>query len=106
MQFDKDILSEHKDLFLKVRNLLLSQNGTIETKKERITTYSYNNSGVCHLRTMPYGIDIGFLKGTKLTDHFNLLIGTGKTLRVLPIKAYNETVINHFIKEAILINKK
>jgi hypothetical protein len=106
MQFDKDILSEHKELFLKVRDFLLSQNGITEIKKERITTYSYNNSGVCHLRTMPYGVAIGFLKGVKLTDHFMLLIGNGKTLRVLSIKAYNEIIVGHFIKEAILINKK
>mgnify|MGYP005988413057 FL=1 len=105
MQFDKDLLSEHKDLFLNVRSLFLSQNGITETKKERITTYSYNKKGVCHLRTMPYGVDIGFLKGIKLTDHFHLLIGTGKTLRVLPIKAYNQMIIKHFITEAVEINK-
>lgn len=39
MQFDKDIQSEHKDLFLSAREFLLSFDGVIETKKDRITTY-------------------------------------------------------------------
>ncbi len=106
MQFDKDILSEHKELFLKVRKFLLSQNGIIETKKERITTYSYNKSTLCHVRTMPYGVDIGFLKGIKITDHFKLLIGNENTIRILPIKGYNKTIVGHFIKEAMEINEK
>lgn len=104
MQFDKDVQSKHKDLFLKVRNVLLEKNGITETKKEHITTYSYNNKGLCHVRTMPYGVDIGFFKGVQLTDHLELLIGKGKTIRVLPLKAYNEVIVNHFLNEAILAN--
>lgn len=104
MQFDKDIQSKHKDLFLQVRNLLLSKEGIVETKKERITTYSYNKSGICHLRTMPYGVDIGFLKGIQLTDHFDLLIGCEKTIRILPLKSFSKIIINHFVNEAIQIN--
>jgi hypothetical protein len=104
MQFDKDIQSEHKDLFLKVRNLLLSKEGIIETKKDRITTYSIHKKGLCHVRTMPYGVDIGFLKGVQLSDYLELLIGKGKTIRVLPLKAYNEVIVNHFVNEAIKLN--
>lgn len=53
---------------------------------------------------MPYGVDIGFFKGVQLTDHLELLIGKGKTIRVLPLKAYNEVIVNHFLNEAILAN--
>lgn len=63
MQFDIDLQSVHKELFLEARKFLLSIDGIIETKKERITTYSNNKGGVCHMRTMPYGIDFGFFKG-------------------------------------------
>ncbi len=104
MQFDKDLRSEYKDLFLKIRDFLLSHQGIQEFKKERITTYFYNNRGVCHVRTMPYGVDIGFLKGTKLNDKLDLLRGNGKAVRVLCVKGYNEIIINHFVKQAIAIN--
>ena len=97
MQFDKDLQSKHKDLFLQVRDLLLSKDGVIETKKESTTTYTYNKSDICHIRTMPYGVDIGFLKGIQLTDHFDLLIGRGKTIKILPLKSFSKIIINHFV---------
>jgi hypothetical protein len=53
---------------------------------------------------MPYGVDIGFLKGVQLSDYLELLIGKGKTIRVLPLKAYNEVIVNHFVNEAIKLN--
>ncbi len=68
MQYDKDIESPHKDLFLATRDMLFAIDGVEETQKEKITTYSYNGSGLCHMRTMPYGIDIGFLKGFQFAD--------------------------------------
>ncbi len=105
MQFDKDLHSKHKDLFLKIRDFLLSHQGIEELKKERMTTYSYNNSSICHLRTMPHGVDIGFLKGTKLSDKLDILRGNGTAIRVLCLKGYNEIIINHFVKQAISINK-
>ncbi len=105
MQFDKDLQSEFKALFLQARNILLSYEGIVETKKERITTYSNEKGGICHMRTMPYGIDFGFLKGAKMEDKFGVLTGKGKAIRVLPQKGeLNEKVIKYFIKQAIEIN--
>ena len=104
MQFDTDLQSIHKDLFLQVRELLLSNDNVVETKKERITTYSYNKKGLYHLRTMSYGVDIGFLKGVQLTDHLGLLIGNRKTVRVLPLKSFNPVIIEHFINETFQLN--
>ncbi|MEE9439883.1 MAG: DUF1801 domain-containing protein [Saprospiraceae bacterium] len=86
MQYEKDLKSEFKELFLEARTLLLSYEGIIETKKERITTYSNKKGVICHMRTMPYGIDFGFLKGAKMEDKLGLLIGNGKAIRVLPQK--------------------
>jgi hypothetical protein len=106
MQYDKDLLSTHKALFLKAREFLLSFNGIIETKKERITTYSNKNGGVCHLRTMPYGIDFGFLKGAKMKDELGLLTGKGKAIRVLPIKELDKNVVTYYLKQAIELNEK
>ncbi len=104
MQFDKDIQSEFKDLFLKARELLLSYEGIVETKKERITTYSNSKGGICHMRTMPHGIDFGFLKGAKMNDDLGLLRGEGKAMRVLPQKKLNKKALHYYIKQAIEIN--
>jgi len=105
MQFDKDLKSEFKELFLQAREMLLSYEGITETKKERITTYSNGKGGICHMRTMPYGVDFGFLKGAKMEDKFGVLTGKGKAIRVLPQKGeLNEEIINYFIKQAIDIN--
>jgi hypothetical protein len=101
MQFEKDIESKHKNLFLSVRTILLSNTGIIETKKDKITTYSYNNSGLCHLRTMPHGIDIGFLKGFLINDPYNLLHGKTKKMRVLSLDSLLENELKHYIAEAI-----
>lgn len=63
MQFDIDMKSEHSLLFDSVRQILLKKHSLKEIKKNRITTYSDDRSGICHMRTMKHGIDIGFLKG-------------------------------------------
>lgn len=102
-----DLKSEFKDLFLEARDFLLSFEGIKETKKERITTYSNEKGGICHMRTMPYGIDFGFLKGAKMTDEYNVLTGKGKAIRVLPQKGtLNEKVVKQYINQAIEINER
>jgi len=106
MQFNKDIESEHKTLFIKTRELLLSFDGIVETKKPRITTYSNKKGGICHLRTMPHGIDIGFLKGAKMEDKLALLTGSGKAIRVLPLKELNKKAVEYYIKQAVELNFK
>lgn len=106
MQYEKDIKSKHAKLFLEARKILLSFEGVKETKKERITTYSKNKKGICHMRTMPYGIDFGFLKGVKLEDKYNQLTGTGKVMRILPQKTLNKEIITYYIKQAITINSE
>jgi len=106
IQFDKDLKSEFKDLFLSARELLLSYQGIVETKKERITTYSNEKGGICHMRTVPYGVDFGFLKGAKMQDDLGLLTGKGKAIRVLPQKELNIKAIDYYMKQAIEINSK
>lgn len=106
MQYDKDLASPHKALFLQARELLLSFDGIIETKKERITTYSNKKGGICHMRTMPYGIDFGFLKGAKMEDKLGLLTGKGKAIRVLPQKELDIDAVRYYLEQAIAINAK
>jgi len=106
MQYDKDLESQHKELFLRAREFLLSFDGIVETKKERITTYSNHKGGICHMRTMPYGIDFGFLKGAKMDDQLGLLTGNGKSIRVLPQKELDKNAVAYYIKQAVEINSK
>lgn len=104
MQFDIDMKSEHKTLFNSVREILLEGYKLTETKKDRITTYSNNFGGICHMRTMKHGIDIGFLKGVRMEDDFGLLTGSGKVMRVLPIRELNIAQLDYYIEQAIMIN--
>ena len=106
MQYDKDLASDHKDLFLAARAFLLSFEGIIETKKERITTYSNKKGGICHMRTMPHGIDFGFLKGAKMEDKLGLLTGKGKAIRVLPQAELDKKVVKYYLEQALAINAK
>lgn len=105
MQFDIDMNSPHRDLFMAARKILLSYEGVEETKKDRITTYSNQNGGLCHLRTMKHGIDIGFLKGARMSDEGAALTGSGKVMRVLPVKEMDEALVRSFINQAIQINE-
>jgi hypothetical protein len=106
MQYEKDLQSEHQELFLQVRDFLLTFAGIVETKKERITTYSNEKGGICHMRTMPDGIDFGFLKGAKMEDDLGLLTGKGKAIRVLSQKKLNKKAVEYYLKQAIEINSK
>ena len=101
MQFDKDLASPNRDLFMSVREHLLSYQEMTETKKPRITTYSYGKGGICHMRTMPHGIDIGFLKGAKMLDQHARLKGNGKAMRVLPLAETEVEIIEYYLRQAI-----
>ena len=104
MQYDKDLESPHKDLFLAARDILLAIEGVEETRKEKITTYSYNGSGLCHMRTMPHGIDLGFLKGFQLEDKFGLLHGEAKRMRILSLEKMRKKELQYYLSEAISKN--
>ncbi len=104
MQFDTDLQSPHKDLFMLLRNILIEV-GLEETKKERITTYSYKGGGVCHMRTMSYGVDIGFLKGVQFEDKYHALTGKSKKMRVLALEMFKEEWVRYYLKQAIEIVK-
>ena len=107
-QFEKDMASPYRPLFEQVRTLLLSFPEIEETIKERITTYSDNMGGICHMRTVKNGVDIGFLKGAKINDHFGFLTGNTKRMRVLNIPAdapQDESVLRYYIEESIRLNR-
>lgn len=104
MQYEKDLRSPHKSLFLEARAYLL-KSGLEETRKERITTYVMGKRGVCHMRTMPHGIDFGFLRGVHFEDAEKRLTGSGKTLRVLAMTTFDENLLEYYLAQAIEFKK-
>lgn len=106
MQFDSDMKSLHHKLFLSVREMLLKLDGVEETQKEKITTYTYNGSGLCHIRTMPDGVDVGFLKGAMMSDKFGLLHGDTKRMRVLSLTKFLKKELEFYFTEAMRLNEK
>ena len=104
MQFDTDMKSVHKELFEAVRQVLLEDYKFDETKKSRITTYSDAKGGICHMRTMKHGIDIGFLKGVHMEDKHSLLTGSGKVMRVLPMGELDIPMVKYYVDQAVKIN--
>ncbi len=104
MQFEKDQVSPFKDLFNRVRSALLATPGVVEAKKEKITAYSYNGSGLCHVRTMPEGVDVGFLKGAMMQDEFGMLHGETKRMRVLSLQKFQQAELAYYLEQALKLN--
>lgn len=104
MQFDIDMKSKHKEQFCSVRHVLLEDYNLNETKKSRITTYADDKGGICHMRTMEHGIDIGFLKGVHMEDKYELLTGSGKVMRILSMSEPNIVQVQYYVDQAIAIN--
>lgn len=103
-QFQTDMTSPHRRLFNEARELLLSTDGIVETRKPRITTCSDSNGGICHLRTMPHGIDLGFLKGARMDDQHRRLTGNGKSIRILSLSEFEPALIGYYLDQAIALN--
>lgn len=107
MQFDKDMIGNYSELFLYIRELLLSYEGMSEIKKANITSYFCEGSGVCYLRTNEIGLTIALFKGVHLNDTYNLLTGEGKTIRHMYMHKKEDikrNVLNDYFQEAIVYN--
>lgn len=55
------------------------------------------------MRTMPHGIDIGFLQGAKMTDKLGRLTGNGKVMRVLPLTKFDTKTIDYYLQQAVAL---
>jgi len=102
-QFKLDLQSEHHDLFQQAPECLLSFEGVREARKPRITTYSHNNSGICHLRSMSDGIDIEFLKGTKFIDTSGRLTGESRAIRLLSLRRSERRTVTYYLLQALAV---
>jgi hypothetical protein len=106
MQFDRDMESKYRELFLLIRSELINIDHVIEKKTVRITSYSYAGSGLCHMRCTEKGVDIGFLKGLSMQDNYGQLKGKTKRMRVLSMDTFLPEQIYYYLNQAIVLNKK
>lgn len=105
-QFEKDLLSNNKDLFLETRELILSYPQMMELQKSIITTFANDNGPICNMRTMNKTLEITFLKGINLKDKHKLLTGSGKEMRSLTIDNLDKEILSYYIQQAIKINER
>ncbi len=107
MQFDKDMMGKYSELFLYVREILLSYEGMYEEKKANITSYFCEGSGICYLRTYDTGLTIALFKGAKLQDSHHLLLGEGKTIRhmyMIKRSDIKKNILKEYFQDAIVYN--
>lgn len=94
MQFDKDLNSNQAELFLAVREYIIKCIGkdTDERYRDNITSYYSKEGGFCYLRTYHDYIHIGWFRGVHIEDKYNLLFGSGKTIRGQRIKKFDKKI--------------
>ncbi|MFK7844701.1 MAG: DUF1801 domain-containing protein [Rhodothermales bacterium] len=104
MQFDIEMRSKHKDLFLEIRDVLLSFDGVREKINTRSVCYHTSQGGLCHLKTTNDGVDVGFFRGIRMEDAYNMLWGAGKSKKFISLQAMNEEALVYYVVQALEIN--
>ncbi|WP_072680288.1 hypothetical protein [Arcobacter sp. LA11] len=106
MQFDKDLNSEHAELFLEVRGLIKKSIGKEVKEKysKNITSFFTKEGGFCYIKTYQDYIHIGWFRGISLDDKYNLLFGNGKTIRGQRVRKLDSTTkkaIKYYIEQTL-----
>ena len=99
------------DLFLDMRSLILTAypdcNEILYNTHALTSVYSISerlSDGFCHIPIYSSHLNLGFNKGTLLSDPNNLLMGSGKLIRHIPIKTkagLKNKAVKQLIKNAI-----
>jgi len=97
MHYDIDINGPYKELFLYVRDLLLSFEDVRERRTAHLTSFQCEGSGICYIKTGDHGLTIAMFKGAFLEDSHGLFSGSGKTIRHMYMKDKKD------IKKSILL---
>ncbi len=104
MQFEIEMRSKHKALFLEIRDVLLSFDGVKEVINTRSVCYHTSRGGLCHLKTTAEGVDVGFFRGTRMEDAYGMLWGAGKSKKFISLKKMNEEALIYYVVQALEIN--
>jgi len=107
MQYDIDINGPYKELFLYVRELLLSFEDMREKRTSYITSFYCEGSGICYIKTHDTGLTIAMFKGAYLKDEHTLFSGLGKTIRHMYMtnkKDIKKDILLEYFQNAIVYN--
>lgn len=107
MQYSKDANSPLAELFLEIEALVCKYVGDDIQKKysKNITTYFSSLGSFCYIKTYDDYVHIGWFRGVHIEDSYNLLSGSGKTIRAQKIKKLTSTTkkaIKYYIEETIV----
>lgn len=105
--FETDSTGEYAELFLDVRDYIkiCIGNGVKEKHSENTTTFSSKEGGFCYIKVKDNYIHIGWLRGAKINDRYNLLFGAGKTIRghkVYKLDKQTREVIWYYVNETLI----
>ena len=107
MQYDIDINGPYKELFLYVRELLLSFEDVKERRTTHLTSFYCEGSGICYIKTGDDGLTIAMFKGAFLHDPYKLFSGSGKTIRHMYMKDekdISKAILLEYFQNGIVYN--
>ena len=107
MQFDKDINGKYAEIFLKLREILLSFPEIKETKNAKQTSYRDNYAIVAMIRDRGDRFVMSLGKGVALLKKYPFLQGDGKIVRHLyftNMADVDEALIREIIEETLILN--
>lgn len=100
--------SAHKELLLRLRSLVLSNSQLKEEFKWGMPVYTINGKDICYIKATKNGANIGFTKGSMLSDASNILEGSGKEMRHIKISNLEalkkaSTEIDSLVEQALTL---
>jgi hypothetical protein len=107
MQYDLDTRSEHAELFLYLRSIILSFDEIKEIKNTKQTSYKDGYSTVCMMRVRKGVVHLSFANGAKMQEMFSELLGEAKIVRYLKFTTVDEIRserLKAMLQESQLIN--
>ena len=107
MQFDIDKKGQQAEIFLKLREIVLSFKGVREQKNAKQTAYYDRYSAICFLRGGDEKFTLSLAKGSALLKQYPFLKGDGKVARHIyyhDIKDVDEALVREIIQETMILN--
>lgn len=117
-EFARELMMKETELvslFIHLRNYLLKiapdSHELVYNTHALTSVFSHSKKlshAFCHIPIYTSHLNLGFNKGTLLTDPNEKLVGTGKLIRHLPIKAisdFDDGYVKKLIEESIQLSK-
>ena len=107
MQFDKDINGKYADIFLKLRDILLSYDEMTELKNAKQTSYRDSYGVVAMMRDRGDKFVVSLGKGVALQEKYPFLEGEGKIVRHIyfqSLEDVDEGLFREIIEESLILN--